>query len=95
VRTRGLRRDREGRGGGERRVEDAAERRHEVRRDGLAGRQAIVDKSLVLQLLPLRRRERVTPRGNLAAGVVAHHHHLCAIASSASEEPLPDRFLAC
>jgi hypothetical protein len=84
VRTRGLRREREGRGGGERRVEDAAERRHEVRRDGLAGRQAIVDKSLALQLLPLRRRERVAPRGRPAArAVVRHHHHLCcAIASS-------------
>jgi hypothetical protein len=75
MRTRGLRRESEGRGRGERGVEDAAERRHEVRRDGLAGGQALVDERLVLQLLPLRRRERVPARASPAARAVRHHHH--------------------
>jgi hypothetical protein len=76
MRTRGLRREGEGRRRGEGGVEDAAERRHEVGRDGLARRQALVDERLVLQLLPLRRRERVPPRGGAAARSTAHHHHL-------------------
>jgi hypothetical protein len=76
-----LRREGEGGGGGEGGVEDAAERGHEVGRDGLAGREALVDERLVLQLLPLRRRERVPSGGGAAAaaGATAHHHHLGSI----------------
>ena len=88
-------REGEGRGGGEGGVEEeaAAEGEDEVGGDGSPGRHVLVDERLVLELLPLRRREQAPPRS--AAGhhrrrlsphpAQAHYNHNLFVLSSVEE----------